>query len=154
MAENAATLRLKKDEAETSYDAAVTALNRCQAQLSSKAAQAQKLPPDEYRTWLDGKKSEQFELTVELQRRKKVRAEARRQFNSWQPEVKEEWIEWPDCEGWWWNNDNGIMRIFYFSESADNGIDFDVFCGDGLSDTLRAMTWSDYWKYQEEPETP
>lgn len=156
MAEDAAILRMKKDKAEKDYDAAVTALNRCQAQLSSKAAQSQKLPMDEYRKWLADKKQEQTTLMAELQVLKKRRAEARRQFNCWKPEVKEEWLEWPDEEGWWWNhtanraeeNEITIHRFVF-----DEGDDAYLMSANALGEE-DDHNYDSCWKYQEEPETP
>ena len=154
MAENQAAQRLKKDKAEKDYDACVTKLNRCQDQLSNKAAQAQKLPMDEYRKWLANKKLEQAQFQMELQVLKQKRAEARRQFNSWQPAHMEEWRAWPDCGGWWWNCTDGNMEIhpFEYREHLDM-FSFDT--GDQRRDVeLIDCPWAPCWKFQEEPEKP
>lgn len=159
MAANAATLRQKKEKAERDYDAQITALNKCQAQLSSKADQLQKLSMPEYQTWLSNKKIELASIQQDLQRLKQIRAEARRQFNSWTPQVKEEWLEWPDEEGWWWNyKDDGEgsgMTMHHFEYNhVDEEYRFSNTDKDAEEKAQLGSRWSDYWKFQEEPEVP
>jgi hypothetical protein len=94
--------RVHKENVERDYDALITRLNRCQGQLANKAAQSQKLSLDDYRTWFDKKKQDLSDIQQAIQAKKGERSEARRKFNSWAPAHKEDWIRWPDCEGWWW----------------------------------------------------
>ena len=152
-------VRSAREKAEETYDAMVTKINRVQSQLANKAAQVQKLSPEDYRIWIADKKKELGDAQVELQEKKKARAEARRQFNGWQPPYEEEWLEWPDCGGYWWFHGYAVeggaevLDIHEFYE--DEGSEYQFTSGDDeFTIKLRSMDWIGRWKFQEEPKTP
>lgn len=148
-----AKIKAAKERAEQEYDALVTKLNRCQGQLGSKQVQAQKLSPPEYVEWFAAKKREHAEIVDHLHKKKAVRAEARRAFNGWQPQVREEWIEWPDEEGWWWNYADGEMTMHHFV-FMDGEYIFSNTDKEAENKAQLGSPWSDCWKFQEEPEWP
>lgn len=161
-------IRKTKEKVELEYDALITKQTRCQGQLSAKAAQVAKLSPEDYRKWITDKKAEMFDIQADIQSKKVDRAEARRLFNSWAPPVKEEWLSWPDDEGWWWFHGKVNSKgedILAITEViiADNG---NVIITDEhryietdpnnpmIDPDYAEVTWDGLWKYQEEPELP
>ena len=153
MTDNPAALRIAQDKAEKDYDATVTKLTRCQGQLASKADKANKLSPEEFRDWKSGKLLELAEIQSDMKALKKRRAEARRQFNSWEPARKEAWIDFPDCEGWWWNYTGNHFDIYCMCEDANGNLVIST--GNNVADDyFQRLKHAPMWKFQEEPETP
>jgi hypothetical protein len=152
-------VRKAKEKVEMEYDALITKQTRCQGQLSAKAAQAQKLPPGDYAKWLADKKAEMVGIQTEIQVKKAERAEARRLFNSWAPPFKEEWLSWPDDEGWWWFhgkvNSIGEAILAIHEIIIDEEGELIITTDDPAIDSEYAdVQWDGMWKYQEAPELP
>ena len=162
-------LRANQEKSEQEHDAAVTKLHRIQSQLSNKATQVKKLPPDEYRAWLVERKVDLGLAQDELQAKKIERAEARRKFNGWEPQVKETWLGIPDETGWWWCYDGIADELSMFVVSACECVgcrcqsqeEAHLMVTDAEGVPWRAGELSEHndlhlcvWKYQEEPDLP
>lgn len=153
-----------KKRVEQEYDALITKLNRVQSQLSNKAAQSQRLSLPNYRKWLTKRNDERVNLIAEIQTKKAERADARRKFTACeQGELDEDgtddWIDWPDCEGWWWfyGSSDGGTRLtlaayeFYF-DANDKPV---ISTGNNRrDDALASLEWVGKWKFLPEPERP
>ena len=140
--------RKNKELIEQEYDALITQLNRCQARLSAKRDRATTLPPEEYRCWLADLKGQQSDLIAAIAKKKLERAEARRKFNSWKPEVKERWQAQPDEEGYWWfigprEAQARIVRIGQAKDGTLFFVDDDEHGGEGADDVEGRFHWVD-----------
>lgn len=144
-----------KERSELAYDALITRLNRAQAQLGAKADKSTKMSLLDYRKWFDEKKAEVIELQAQIPAAKAARSEARRQFNSWQPAHREEWIDWPDCEGFWWyytEDGDASLYISYVAENPDADKPGEK-PFTPLHPEWQSTSPDGKWRFQPEPET-
>ncbi len=152
--------RTDKERIESDYDALITRLNQTQAALGNKAVRVNELSQAQYRLWLAKAKSAVQTVQAEIAVKKVERSEARRVFNGWEPadNLPEEWVDQPDCDGWWWffgmtydTDDAEVETIqpFNIEIAADGDVVVDGSEQRGSLDLYRGK-----WKFLPMPDLP